>query len=192
MRKRFGQQALNLEAMSLPGCWPLKGVVQKAFEHYYAGDVLAYPPPGCLQEVSFFGKITPSMVGKFQRDNLDPLHMAFLMKLDQVKGDAEQLRRLKDNCNHVPVRFNLRRTDNERLLAAYQLKEHEEKNAELLGHSLLVRARELVGLQDHASNTNLLPPWSVVLGCCIICFTSNFECGWVLQVSLACFNTTAP
>eukprot|EP00959_Pyramimonas_sp_CCMP1952_P084518 1767885-Pyramimonas_sp.AAC.1 len=48
-----------------------------------------------------------------------------------------------------PEKLAKRANESERVLQVYQLKEDEEKNADLLGHSLLTRSRELAGLQEH-------------------------------------------
>ena len=138
-----------MEAMSLPGVWPLEGTVKQAYQHYYASsENWAYPPPGFLQEISYFGKLSMDMVGKLERDNLDTFFLAWLLKLEEVEGNPQDLQKMKDHAKAVPTHFNKRSSEDNKLQAAYQNKEHEEKNADILGHSLLSRARELVGLQD--------------------------------------------
>ena len=70
------------------------------------------------------------------------------MKFKEIKDDAAKLAVFKDAANNMVANFNLRSSDAEKTLRAYQLKEDEEKSADLLGHSLLSRARALCALQD--------------------------------------------
>ena len=146
----FGQ-AINMGKMSLPNVWPLKGTVVKAFKHYYKDkDEFRFPPAGFLLEVSYFTKLEASQVGEWERDNHDTFYLAWLMLLDEIKEDAEKLKIMKEMAQQIPMRFNRRDTPQSKLLASYQHKENEEKNIDILGHSLLARARELVGIQDCA------------------------------------------
>jgi len=58
------------------------------------------------------------------------------------------LRSSKKASKTVLVRMNYRATQRDKLGKAYALKESEEANADVLGHSLLTRARELAALSD--------------------------------------------
>ena len=137
--------------MSLPNVWPLRGTVTKAIQHYYKDkDEFRFPPAGFLLEVSYFTKLASSQVGQWERDNHDTSYLAWLMQLDEIKEDAEKFKIMKEMAQHIPMRFNRRDTPQSKLLASYQHKENEEKNIDILGHSLLARARELVGIQDCA------------------------------------------
>ena len=49
------------------------------------------------------------------------------------------------------MHFNLRAHEKDQVIAAYQHKENEEKNADLLGRSLLQRGRALVAFQEPTS-----------------------------------------
>ena len=108
---------------------------------------MATPPPRTF-EVSYFTTMKDEDVGKWERDNCDVFYLAWLMKLREVEHNPAELQKFKDAAQLVPMRFNKRSTDQDKLLAAYQCKESEEKDADMLGHSLLQRARELVAFQD--------------------------------------------
>ena len=147
-------QVLDLEAVALPNVWPLEGQVRQAYKHYYEGkppSEWAFPPGGYLVEVSFFGKIEKQQVGRLIRDNCDVLFFAWLMLLDAVKADPAKLQEMQQKAEAVPMKFSPRRNSEEVLMAAYQYKEDEEKNRDVLGHSFLQRARELSGLQEKGS-----------------------------------------
>lgn len=143
--------------MASPSTWPLEGTVLQAYKHYYENsDTMEYPPPGSIQEVSYYGKLSMESVGHIERDNLDVFFLAFLCKLKAVEGDENGLRQIKAMAAIVPTRFHHRLTIDQKLVAVYQHKENEEKNAEVLGHSLLSRARELVGLQEPRERDSLI------------------------------------
>ena len=187
-----------MEKMSISSVWPLRGTVHRAYLHYYSNGEVTYPPAGFLQEVSYYTSMSENQVGKFERDNCDIFYLAWLMKLQKVQDDPEELQRMKESANSIPVRFNLRDNNNAKLLAAYQNREDEEKNAELLGHSLLTRGRELVGFQDSwqaalATNTVVhdghghLIPFDVILfflcsvvPCYGLLWVGEYSCGAVL------------
>ncbi|CAK0856763.1 unnamed protein product [Prorocentrum cordatum] len=152
---------LNMCSMTLPAAWPLEGAVEKAYEHYYQEKgCYAFPPPGHIVEVSFYKTLAPEMVRKLQRDSLGSLYLAWLMLLRDVQEKEEKLAKIVEAAMQVPMKFTKRNNDNERVLKVYQYKEDEEKNAELLGHSLLGRARELAGLQEvlRSNSQSSTPP----------------------------------
>ncbi|CAK0892141.1 unnamed protein product [Prorocentrum cordatum] len=141
--------------MTLPAVWPLEGAVKKAHEHYYQDKgCYTFPPPGHIVEVSFYKTLAPEMVRKLQRDSLGTLYLAWLMLLRDVQEKEEKLAKIVEAAMQVPMKFTKRNNDNERVLKVYQYKEDEEKNADLLGHSLLGRARELAGLQEVLRSTS--------------------------------------
>ena len=87
-------------------------------------------------------------VGGWERENGDVFFLAWLMKLQMVKGDPPKLGAFMKSANLVAMSFKQRANENAKLTAAYQFKEDEEKDADLLGHSLLSRAGGLAALQD--------------------------------------------
>jgi hypothetical protein len=89
-------------------------------------------------------------IGTWERCNGDVLYLAFLTKLEKVtaEGDAAKIAKWSKAANTVPMSFKLQATEQAKLAKAYQLKESEEANADMLGHSLVSRARELSALQD--------------------------------------------
>jgi len=142
----FGQ-VLDMQAMAIPKVWPVYGSVRKVFQQYYHGDNYQFPPPGHLLEVCAY-KVSADTIGKFERENLDTFFLAFLLKLEAVADDPEQLAKVKAAGNDVVMKINLRNNAEEKLRASYQNRENEEKDAEVLGHSILTRAREISSIQD--------------------------------------------
>jgi len=137
-----------MEKMSLPSVWPLLGTVERAFKHYYGADEVTFPPPGHMLEVSYYTEMKQEFLGKCERENHDILYLAWLRELQAVQGDIAEVDKIKRAAQVIPCRFNCRASENDKLCHAYQHKEDEEKNAEILGHSFLSRGREIVGLQD--------------------------------------------
>lgn len=134
---------------SLPGVWPLKGTCVKAFQFYYGTpDAYKFPPPGFMMEVSYVGELREADVGCWTRDCHDTIFFAWLLKLESVKDDPPALEQMRKAAEHVTMTFHLRATEQDRIAAAYQMIENEETNANLLGHSLLRRARELASIQE--------------------------------------------
>ena len=145
---------INVEKMALPGVWPLAGTVAKAYAHYYADGSVNFPPPGFLLEVSYYGELKQEHIGTIERDNHDTLFLAWLQMVKNAtdEKDKAKLSQIKEAAQNVPMRWNLRNKDSDKILSAYQHRESEEANADLLGHSMLARARELCALQDTARN----------------------------------------
>ena len=86
--------------------------------------------------------------GTWERCNGDVLYLAFLMKLSLILSESALVAKWVRAANNINMSFKLKRDEKEKLATAYQLRESEEANADLLGHSLLARARELSGLQE--------------------------------------------
>lgn len=141
-----------MDIFSVPGVWPLKGTTKKAMLHYFgegANPTFQFPPSGIVLEVAYFSaSLQDSDIGKMQRENCDTLLLAWLLKGYSVKDDPEKLRAFKEAGANVAMRIKKRSSDSAKVGAAWQAKEDEEKNADVLGHSLLTRGRELVALQD--------------------------------------------
>ena len=142
---------------SIIGSWadgPLKGTVEQAKKHWYSGDDYQFPPGGHSLEVAYSGEAPNVEQGRFRRENLDVLFFAWLSKYQDIKNiddeavRNENLSKFHKCTGNIPARFNLRTNSEASLKKAYQFREDEEKGATLLGHSVLLRARELVALQD--------------------------------------------
>ena len=136
-----------MEKMATPKVYPLRGAVEQALAYYYTGNHYSFPPPGFLLEVTFF-KMDQDQVGKFERENLDLLFLAWLMKGEQAKDNPDELAKFRESAQNVLMHFNLRDKDDDKLSACYHHRENEENNAEFLGHSVLSRARELASIQE--------------------------------------------
>ena len=148
----------NYDCFSIPGVFPLKGSVVKAKCHYYADrDYFVFPPSGHMFEVAYFGnKIEELSIGRMERENGDILLMAWFMRLAEIKDDPDRLTKFRECANNVAMRLHPRANASEKIGHAYQGKENEEKSAELMGHSLLCRARELVAIQDQPATSQLV------------------------------------
>ena len=142
-------KVLDLAAPALPGVWPLRGTCKKAMEFYYGSDDnFKFPPPGLMLEVSYIGEVRDCDVGTWTRDSLDSIYFGWLMKLQSIMKDPENVEAFRRAGEQVTMSFKAQVNETDRIAAVYQLFENEEKNADLLGHSLLRRARELASIQD--------------------------------------------
>lgn len=148
LRLYVSAKVLDIQKFVLPHCFPLQGTVQKCFDQYYANGSVSFPPPGLLLEVTYYD-VREETIGSFERENLDVPFLAWLMLLKEIDraNDTSQFATFMKASQLITMKFNKRIDEKERLWAVYQLKEHEEKNADLLGHSILQRARELSALQ---------------------------------------------
>lgn len=117
-------------------------------EYYYGGDDFKFPPPGLMLEVSYIGEPRESDVGTWTRDSLDTIYFGWLMKLHTILEEPDKLQAFKKAAETVTMSFKMQVNETDRITAVYQLFENEEKNADLLGHSLLRRAREIASIQD--------------------------------------------
>ena len=149
---------IALSKFAIPGVFPLEGVARKAMEHFFAEEVnpsYTFPPPGQALELAFHRKpLEMSDVGTLQRENCDLLITAWLMKYSCLvsEGDENKLKCFRDSAMNVTARFNFRETDQQRLTTAWQRREDEEKSRDLVGHSLLQRAKQIISLSDLSSN----------------------------------------
>ena len=132
-------QVLKNDAFTIPGVWPLRGLVDRCKKHYYSGDVFSFPPQGLLLEVFFTGgSPNQAHIGTLVRENGDTWFLAWLSRLEEVWDDPEKIGLFKDAASNVAMRINARETDAQKLGKAYQAKENEE-NAEFLGHGPIMR-----------------------------------------------------
>lgn len=144
---------MDFAQMAIRGCWPLKGVVQKAKAHWYENRTqgFAFPPSGQMLHLAFYGKsLLISDSGKLQRENCDVLFLAWMLRYKEAldKKDLATMAQMQADAKQCACTLHRRETENDKLAAAYQLVEDEEKAATIMGHSILTRARELNGLQD--------------------------------------------
>jgi hypothetical protein len=122
--------------------------VDRAFKQHYADSTnYAFPPPGTMLEVAYFGEPSAN-VGQFERENCDAYLMAWLLRLQQVVNDSAELAAFVKAAQTITMSYNQRAMNTDKMAAVYQLKEHEESAADILGHSVVGRARELTALQD--------------------------------------------
>jgi hypothetical protein len=135
--------------MCIPNVFPLRGVVQKCYDHFYAGAAEPlFPPPGQLLELCYFSGIdVENLPGQFQRMNCDVSWLAWLMCWQKADGDTTETAKLIKTAQSITMRFTKLDNETSKLSRCYQIKEHEEASADLLGHSILTRARELSSLQ---------------------------------------------
>ena len=132
----------------MPKVYPLRGTVDRAFKQHYADSTTyGFPPPGTMLEVAYYGDPI-SNVGQFERENCDVYFMAWLLRLKEVMNDSTELKTFLQASQTITMSFNHRAKFSDKLAAVYQLKENEESAADILGHSVLGRARELSALQD--------------------------------------------
>ena len=145
---------LDYDAMPIPSVYPLLEAVKQAKEHWYgdrADQTFPFPPPGAvLQVAKFNAPLTDADCGKLQRENLDIVFLAWLMRYREVveAGDNRSVAHFRKASLHVLMTVKFRANEGEKLARAYQLREDEEKNANIAGHSLLSRARELNTIQE--------------------------------------------
>jgi hypothetical protein len=102
-------------------------------------------------EVAYFTKdIQKEDVGKFQRENADIMLLAWLMSYAEAKSskDEERIAKFQSAAQNVGTRFNLRATETEKRIMAYQFREDEDKVGERLGHSPILKAKTLYTLQE--------------------------------------------
>ena len=145
---------LDVELMPIPGVYPLKGAVLQEMQQYYgerANQAFEFPPPGTLLQVAAFKlPIEEADLGKLQRANLDLAFLAWLMRFDQAlkQKDSKTIAYFRKASLHVLMDVRLVPSESEKLALAYQFREDEERNAQIAGHSLLSRARELNSTQE--------------------------------------------
>ena len=145
--------AMDFQEMAIPGCWPLKGTVVKAKTHWYEDRLQSdykFPPADKMMHLAFFGPgLLMTDVGKLQRENCDVL-LAWLLRYSEAveAKDTATISAMQKAAERCACTLHSRGTDQDKLAAAYQLVEDEEKAASLMGHSVLTRARELNALQD--------------------------------------------
>lgn len=139
---------LDLTKMSIPMVWPDEGAVKKTLAHYYAGnDSFYFPPSGQLLEVCAYTRSADD-IGTWERENLDTIFFAWLMKLAEIKSNPVAMAAFRDASNRVLMHIHLRAKEEDKMRIAYQLRENDEKNRDTAGHSLLMRARSLASIQD--------------------------------------------
>lgn len=145
---------IDLGAFATPGVWPLQGTVLEIAEHFYKdtkGDEILFPGRGNIMEVAYFKHpLDKEEIGKFHRENGDTMLLAWLHAYGEAKsaGQKEVVKKFAAAAAHIACKFNLRESETERRLSAYQFKEDEDKAGDRLGHSPLCRARELFSLQE--------------------------------------------
>ena len=88
--------------------------------------------------------------------------LAWLMSYAEAKSsnDAERISNFQSAAQNVGNRFNLRDSETEKRIMAYQFREDEDKIGERLGHSPILKAKTLYGLQERRFR-DLHPP------CCL-------------------------
>lgn len=71
---------MDFGSMSIPGCWPLLGTVQKAKTHWFEErNDLRFPPGDKVVHLAFFGSgVLMQDIGRLQRENCDILLLAWL------------------------------------------------------------------------------------------------------------------
>ena len=145
---------MDFGKMAIPQVWPLLGAVQKAKEHWYGGNrfdqCYAFPPPGIPLNVACYkSPLDASQVGHVERENCDILFLSWLLRYKEVKELQMEtaVAQFQKAATSVPMHFSLRVSEADKVAHAYQLKEDEEKAADIQGHSLLSRARELNSIQ---------------------------------------------
>ena len=112
---------------------------------------MQFPGKGMVLEVAYFTKdIQKEGVGKFQRENADSMLLAWLMSYAEAKSseDKERIGKFESAAQNVGTRFNLRATETEKRIMAYQFREDEDKIGERLGHSPILKAKTLYSLQE--------------------------------------------
>ena len=138
--------------LTMPLCFPLQGTVKRCFDHFYAnGKSYNFPPPGMALEVAYFD-LRDDLIGSYERENGDVPFLAWLMLLADVEGDSEKLTKFLKAAHNINMNFHKRTDEMDKLTSVYAIKEHEEASADLLGHSILQRARELSALQALVCN----------------------------------------
>ena len=147
---------LDFESMPIPTVFPLLTAVKEAKNQWFgerADQSFSFPPPGMVLEVAKYNKqLGDSDCGKLQRTNLDIVFFAWLMKFKEVSEAKENRLVAMFRKAALRVLMTVRHCENEaaKLARAYQLREDEEKNATIAGHSLLSRARELNSIQERS------------------------------------------
>ena len=132
----------------MPSVYPLRGTVDRAFKQHYADSTnYGFPPPGTMLEVAYFGEPSAN-VGQFERENCDVYLLAWLLQLKAVVNDSTELATFVKAAQTITMSYNQRAMKTDKMAAVYQLKEHEESAADILGHSVVARARELSAVQD--------------------------------------------
>ena len=145
-----------MEQMAIPSVWPMRGAVVKAASHWFSRSTV-FPPPGMLLELSV--SVLPlqeHQLSNFKRLNLDTILLGWLWAWRAAMDDAERSAEFATAAGHILCRFNVVNNEDEAVLFAYQVKEDEERAADVLGHSLLTRARELTSLQETNRTASLL------------------------------------
>ena len=138
----------------MAGVYPLRGIVDKAKHHYYASDSkdFSFPPKGCpMFEVGYHSSpFEESTVGVCTRPNSDIALLAWGLRLMELQaaGNAEDLESFKEAGNAVTMRFTCHETKLKQIGLSYQIRENEEVNAEIMGHTAFMRVKELVSIQD--------------------------------------------
>ncbi|CAE7714171.1 unnamed protein product [Symbiodinium sp. CCMP2592] len=152
---------LDFEAMPIPSVFPLLTAVKHAKDQWFgdrSDQSFSFPPPGMVLEVAKYRKqLTDSDCGKLQRANLDIVFFAWLLKFKEVSEAKESKYVAMFRKAALRVLMTVRYVENEatKLARAYQLREDEEKNATIAGHSLLSREHLLKNASSGAA-TNLV------------------------------------
>lgn len=136
-----------MKKMAIPNVWPLHGTVMKCYQQFYSDGNPTFPPVGMSVEVCYHDS-TEADLGTFTRENCDVPFLAWLMLLKEICDDSPKYALFLKASQCVTMNFHQRSSEVEKLWAAYQMKEHEEAAADMLGHSVLSRARELAALQE--------------------------------------------
>ena len=167
-------KVLNLQKFVLPNCYPLRGHVQRCFDQFYNGrDLFGFPPPGMMLEVAYFTEIRDESFGTFERENCDVAYLAWLTLLQQCQSDVDRNSKITWAAQSISMSFHLRANEMEKMSVVYQLKENEEAAVDMVGHSVLQRARELSSFQEPRNQTPQKLYGSTFTPCvfCIVGFT---------------------
>ena len=70
-------------------------------------------------ELAFHRPVSSSTLGHFERENLDAVFLAWLLRYAEVRGSQEEAAKFREAASRVPVCFNLRASAGEKLAKAY-------------------------------------------------------------------------
>ena len=162
---------LSLERSPIPGVWPLHGSVIRAQNYHFSGEgPHAFPPPGMLLEVGIYKKpLTMEDIGKLEMLNLQRLLFAWILSFQHAAKAAgatdivtdPSLDGWRSSFGNVVMHFvhiaggTVEQQSQRKTIMVYGLLESEEKSAEDIGHSPLMRGRELTHLMESARQSGL-------------------------------------
>ena len=139
--------AIAVDKPSVANVWPLEGAVRAAAKQYLTDSFPKFPPPGKLLELAVYRLPFEDWdQGQLERENLDIEYLGWLVAFRSVSQNAGKARRFLEASRRVLAHVNLRRNELDKSGYAYQMKEDEDKDAQLKGHSVLTRGRELCSL----------------------------------------------